>query len=121
MPGGAPMSASLSRLLADLPPATEGQWRALVEKTLKGEPFERLRTHTAEGLVIEPLYAPASGPSLLARPAPRDTAGRDWDLRTLVDHPDPAVANRQALEDLENGAQSLLLALDPSGRAGVAV
>ncbi|MDP8916756.1 MAG: methylmalonyl-CoA mutase family protein, partial [Pseudomonadota bacterium] len=107
-------------LAEDFPPATRERWEALVAKTLKGEPFERLRSRTADGVVIEPLHAPAEAASP-ARPAPAEDPARPWDLRTLVDHPDPAQANTQALGDLENGAASLLLALDPAGRAGVAV
>jgi methylmalonyl-CoA mutase len=42
-------------------------------------------------------------------------------VRTLVDHPDPARANADALDDLNGGAASLLVTLDASGEAGVAV
>jgi methylmalonyl-CoA mutase len=94
------------------------RWRALAEKTLKGAPFERLVTTTYDGLKIEPLYT-AADPVAEARRAPAVDALRPWDLRTVVEHPDPARANAQALGDLENGAQSVLLRLDPSGEDGV--
>src|SRR4030088_2183628 len=35
--------------------------------------------------------------------------GTAWTLMQRVDHPDPAAANAQALEDLENGANGLTL------------
>ncbi|HEY3695173.1 methylmalonyl-CoA mutase family protein [Phenylobacterium sp.] len=107
--------------LAELfPPVDETAWRALVAKGLKGAPFESLTLTTVEGLPIAPLY-PAQG----ARPAafvprPHDP-GRPWDLRTLVAHPDPARANADALRDLEGGAASLVVRIDPTGRNGVAV
>lgn len=96
------------------------QWRTLAEKTLKGAPFERLVTTTYDGLEIEPLYTRAD-PVVEARHAPAVDPLRPWDLRSVVEHPDPARANTQALTDLENGAASLLLRLDPSGADGVAV
>ncbi len=37
-------------------PASHEAWMRLVEKTLKGAAFETLRSRTADGLVIEPLY-----------------------------------------------------------------
>ena len=95
------------------------EWRARAEKTLKGAPFERLVTTTYDGLKIEPLYVEAE-PVAEARRAPAVDALRPWDLRTVVEHPDPARANAQALGDLENGGASLLVRLDPSGADGVA-
>ena len=95
------------------------EWRALAEKTLKGAPFERLVTTTYDGLKIEPLYVEAE-PVAGARRAPAVDALRPWDLRTVVEHADPARANAQALGDLENGGASLLMRIDPSGADGVA-
>ena len=91
-------------LAADFPPATRDEWRKLVDGVLKGAPFERLETRTYDGLSIEPLYqrAPATQP-VVGRPAAA------WTVMQRVDHPDPAVANAQALEDLKNGATGLVL------------
>ncbi len=45
-------------LAAEFPPATHEQWRKLVDGVLKGARFEeRLQSRSADGLVIEPLYA----------------------------------------------------------------
>lgn len=108
-------------LASEFEPADEARWRALVEKGLKGRPFESLTTATADGLKISPLYiAENAAQPLQARPAPSGDPERPWDLRTAVEHPDPARANEQALQDLNGGAQSLLLRLDPTGEAGVA-
>ena len=73
---------------------------------LKGAPFERLESRTYDGLRIEPLYAAA------ARRAHRrgTRTGRGVDAcMQRVDHPDPARANAQALDESENGATGLIL------------
>ena len=101
-------------------PATREAWMRLVEKTLKGASFETLRSRTAEGIVLEPLYTAetAAEPSPVRRPAPGDLQ-RPWDLRAFVAHAEPARAKAQALEELENGAASLLVRADPQALAQV--
>ncbi|MGH6965859.1 MAG: methylmalonyl-CoA mutase family protein [Phenylobacterium sp.] len=107
-----------SKLVGDFPPATEADWRALVAKTLGETPFDSLEKVTVEGLAIEPLYAPAAAPAI----APRASDGdRPWDLRTLTAHPDVVRANSEILRDLEGGAASALVRIDPTGRTGVAI
>ena len=99
-------------LAADFPPADGAAWLELARQSLG----ERLVSTTPGGLSAHALYTADDA----LPPAPgRLQAG--WDICTLVDHPDPAEANAQALEDLEHGATSLVLKLDPSGRDGVAV
>jgi methylmalonyl-CoA mutase len=58
---------------------------------------------------------PAGEAPAAARGGPAVDAERPWEVRTIVDHADPVRANADALQDLENGAASLLLTLDPSG------
>ena len=43
--------------LNEFPPASREDWRKLVERVLKGAPFEKLVSTTYDGLRIEPLYA----------------------------------------------------------------
>ena len=115
---------SSERLAAGFPPATRDEWRKLVDGVLKGAPFARLESRTYDGLTVEPLYA--RKPS--ARAIDGRAAGAAWTLMQRVDHPDPAAANAQALDDLNNGATGLMLVfagsqsadgfgLDPSPRA----
>src|ERR1700687_1829654 len=93
-------------LAAEFPPTSQTDWRKLVEAALKGASFEkRLTSQTYDGLRIEPLYARAVGAKTVAGRAP----GVAWTLMQRVDHPDPAAANAQALQDLENGANGLTL------------
>jgi methylmalonyl-CoA mutase len=93
-------------LASEFPPATREQWLKLVDGVLKGAPFEKkLVSRTYDGLRIEPLYGRRADASPLAGRAD----GAPWQVMARVDHPDPAEANRQALEDLENGAGGLVL------------
>lgn len=102
-------------LAAGFPAPDREAWLALVEKTLKGAPLESLTRRTVEGLPIEPLYEAAVVGSQLIRSAP------GWDVRAAVREPDPASANTEALSELAQGASSLLLRLDATGRDGIAV
>lgn len=90
-------------LAADFPQATREEWRQLVDGVLKGTPFERLTSTTYDGLSIEPLAARRSD----ARPV----AGRGvpWQVMARIDHPDPALANAAARQELQNGATGLSL------------
>jgi methylmalonyl-CoA mutase len=100
-------------LAAEFPPASPEQWRKLVDGVLKGAPFERkLVAKTYDDLRIEPLYArdPRAEP-VLGR-----TPGSPWQIIQRLDHPDPALANAQALQDLEGGATGLSLVF--AGSAG---
>jgi methylmalonyl-CoA mutase len=100
-------------------PAGEDAWRGLVAKTLGDKPFDSLVKSTAEGLAIQPLYAQSPAPAAFP-PRPFD-AGRPWDVRTLSAHPDPARANAELLADLNGGAASVTVKIDPTGQAGVAI
>src|SRR5215510_15198023 len=91
------------KLAAEFPTATREQWRALVDRVLKGRPFATLTAQTTDGIPIEPLYARARQDSRVA-----SRQGR-WQVMVRIDHPDPAAANAQALADLEGGANGLVL------------
>ncbi len=78
----------------DFPAANLDEWRALVEKALKGADFEkRLVTRTADGLKINPLYTradalqstvnelPGAPPFTRGLKPVRDGLG--WDIRTF--------------------------------------
>jgi methylmalonyl-CoA mutase len=90
---------------ADFAPATGEAWRKLVDGVLKGAPFSRLESRTYDGLPIEPLYPRATDAHAIPGRAP----GAAWTIMQRADHPDPATAHAQALDDLENGASGLIL------------
>lgn len=118
MPGPV-LSPQPLKLADDFPATPKAEWLSLVEKTLKGQAFEdALVSRTVNGIAILPLYT--EGPRNPRDLRPRDAA-RPWDLRTVVAHPDPARANADVLKDLEQGAASVLIRIDPTGQNGVAV
>src|SRR5690242_418710 len=86
-------------LAGDFPAATREDWRKLVDAALKGAPFQRLESKTADGLTIAPLYERAAS----AKPICGRTPGAAWRVMQRVDHPDPAAANAQARDDIANG------------------
>jgi methylmalonyl-CoA mutase len=91
-------------LAAEFPGLTRTDWMKRVEAVLKGASFEdRLVSTTADGIRLEPLYRQTAGPRA-ARPTQVP-----WTLFQRVDNSDPASANAQALDDLENGATGLVL------------
>lgn len=99
-------------LAAEFPAATEAQWRKLVDGVLKGAPFEKLQSRSADGLTIEPLYPRAAGAVPIAGRAP----GARWQVMQRIDHPDPDACNAEVLHELDNGADGLVLV--PAGAIG---
>jgi methylmalonyl-CoA mutase len=93
-------------LAAEFPAATQERWRKLTEAALKGADFDKkLVSRTYDGLKIDPLYPRAAG----SRPVAGRKAGEPWTVMQRIDHPDPAAANAQLLDDLENGATGVTL------------
>jgi methylmalonyl-CoA mutase len=91
---------------AEFPPASYEQWRKLAEAALgRGSWEDLLRSHTADGITIEPLYQRAQDSSLVAGRPP----GARWQVLQRIDHPDAASAAAQAIDDLTAGANGLVL------------
>jgi len=78
----------------------EADWQKAAEAALKGASLDALASTTADGVRIEPIYAPAEG----ARPLRTHTP---WRVIARLDHPDAREANAQALDDLAGGADGL--------------
>ena len=115
------LSGTILPLADDFAPPAREDWLRLVEKTLKGETFDNaLVRKTADGLAIQPLYTSDNAPAVVRDLRTRD-ADRPWDLRMRLAHPDPRQSNAEAVKDLEGGAASLLVQIDPTGANGVAV
>ena len=115
-------------LAAEFEPAARADWRRLVAEVLRksgalpadlaGAPESVLAGRTYDGIEIRPLYTaehqapPAGFPGaapFVRGGRPEGSVASGWDLRALHAHPDPAVTNRAALADLENGVTSLWL------------
>lgn len=116
---------------ADFPRGDEAQWRALVDKALKGASFDTLTTRTEHGVAVKPLYrAPdwdgahdASGfpglPPFTRGVRALNDAYLPWDIRQVVAHPDPAAAAAEVMEALNGGVSSVELRIDAAGEQGV--
>jgi methylmalonyl-CoA mutase len=95
------------------PPASEAEWRMLVERVLDGRPFESLVSTTFEGLKIAPLYQRPPNESTHAR---RQHHG-PWTISQRMDHPEPETANQMARSDLDGGADALTLTVSQAHSA----
>ncbi|HSH63858.1 MAG TPA: methylmalonyl-CoA mutase family protein [Methyloceanibacter sp.] len=99
-------------LARDFPAADAAAWKALVAEALKGAPFEALKSRSYDGIEIDPLYGRVAEASVIPGRAP----GAAWAVVQRVDLPNPDAANKQILEDLNNGASGLTLVFE--GAAG---
>lgn len=103
----------------EFPSTTYDQWRSLVERDLKGAPFEKkLVTRTYEGIDIQPLYTATTVKEMRDYHRP---AGPTASLTVLCQeyvHPDPHETNRQILQDVSGGAGGIHLRLDAPARRG---
>lgn len=94
---------------AGFAPASGEEWRRLAEKALAGAPLSQLDSLTDDGIRIAPLLPRAAD----ARPVgPVRAEEGAWTITQRIDDPDPRRANRQALEDVENGATGLALVFE---------
>lgn len=117
------------KLADQFPAAQHAQWRALVDKALKGGDFERrLVSRTLDNIRIEPLYTratlnvaatgmPGEAPMTRGLAPPQPRAG--WDIRQLHADDDPARANAAILDDLAGGVTSVMLRVAAPGQFGL--
>jgi methylmalonyl-CoA mutase len=100
------MTDALPDFASLFPAVGEPEWRARVDGVLKGADFARkLVARTHDGLEIQPLHQARADAALVVGA----NAGRPWATAARVDHPDAESAARQAVEDLEGGADMLAL------------
>lgn len=105
------MRTSYPRLAPAFPAATEEQWRALADRPLGQAHLDAgFVSQTYDGLRIDPLYPKKEAATPIQRPP------GPWRILQRVDHPDPEAANSLARQDLENGANGLVLVFN--GTAG---
>ena len=91
------------------------QWRALAEKALGDSSFEdALVSRTDDGIRIEPLAPRATG--ALPRAMRADPLS-PWIVTQRIDDTDPNRANRQALDDIDQGATGLALVFEGAPNA----
>lgn len=106
------MSADMPHFADAFQMPSEDDWMTLVEKTLRGKPFDKaMRRRTEDGVTVNALETKSSAQ---VRPQP---AGRDGDWAMVSTHrsPDAAQVNADLLEDLLKGASGLALVLGDGG------
>ncbi len=107
------------------PPKSRDDWRALVDKALKGASFDTLVTTTHDDLEIQPIYARADtgvGPGVSIAghtDMARQPVDATWDIRTLHVQSDPQIANAEIIDDLSGGANSICLQMQAPGQPGL--
>lgn len=120
---------SNTRLLSEFDSPTYEQWRAVVERDLKGAPFEKkLITRTPEGIDIQPMYfkealeglshldeMPGSG--LCSRAAdPAGYRGQPWAVAQTMPGAHPAEVNKLLREALGLGQTAINISLNRRAR-----
>lgn len=107
---------NLAKVLGNVefPEANREKWRALAEKTLAGISFDdALVSHTDDAIRIDPIYERDADCSFLPRRSPQ----LPWHIIQRIDDPDPVRANRQALQDVAQGATGLSLVFEGAPNA----
>lgn len=110
--------------ICDFPKPTYEEWKAAVEKSLKGAPFSKLLTRTYEEIVLEPMYQqrnvdhleflsalPGQFPFVRGK-------SRSWLVAQEMSHPVPEKLNEWLLEDLQKGVNALNLVLHDDMKQG---
>jgi methylmalonyl-CoA mutase len=123
---------STINFVEDFPSPTQDEWRAEVDKALKGAPFDKkMLIRTYEGITLRPIYTrkdwPSEGdPSGFPGAAPFTRGGRasggvvsGWDVRQRYVWPDPKSCNDIILNELDRGVTSLILRFDAAAQAGL--
>lgn len=118
-------------LLAEFPPVSYDDWKALVEVELKGAPFDKkMFTRTYEGITLKPIYRREDGEKVAHRaslpgfaPYVRGTrasgyVGQPWAVSQEIAASSPEAFNEAARHGLERGLTALNIVLDQAGRSG---
>ncbi len=109
-------------------PASYDEWLKLVERDLKGAPFDKKLVKRIAGIDVAPLYTSAAGaestglPGLAPFTRGSHTLGHvenGWDVRQVVSNADVSAAALAVGQELQGGATSVLLELDEATRSGI--
>lgn len=98
-------------LFSEFPPISKAEWLQQIAKDLKGKPLEDLNWHLSNGLVVTPFV---HADDFTTPPQPVTGQPVSWEICEEVQVTDPSLANRQALDALEGGAEGLCFWLESS-------
>lgn len=93
-----------SDFFAEFPSVSKTQWLERIAKDLKGKPLDDLYWHLNETVTVDPFGHADDQP---APPAPLHADAGTWAINEDIAPGTPADANRQALEALAFGAESV--------------
>jgi methylmalonyl-CoA mutase len=97
-----------SDFFAEFPSVSKAQWLERIAKDLKGKPLDDLYWHLNETVTVDPFGHADDQP---VPPAPLCTKALPWEINEDIAPSTPADANRQALEALAFGAESVQFSL----------
>ena len=117
---------------SELPPTPYEEWRKVVDKFLKGAPFEkRLITKTYEDIDLQPMYRredvaglphldslPGFAPYLRGT-SPLGYVTQSWDVAQELPYATPAAFNEALRADMSRGQNAVNLVLDHPTLSGV--
>ena len=117
-------------LLDDFHPPTYEEWKEKVQADLKGKPFEKLKTKTIEGILLEPIYTkddlekltgndqfPGFGNNIRGSKI-SGYLKNSWLVSQNISYGDPSEFNRALKSDLEKGQTSINLSVDKAAVLG---
>ncbi|HRI60409.1 MAG TPA: methylmalonyl-CoA mutase family protein [Saprospiraceae bacterium] len=93
-----------NNFLAEFPPVSKEEWLQQIAKDLKDRPLEELDWQVENDLKVSPF---AHADDFALPPVPLYGEPNNWEICEEVFATDAVAANRQALEALEGGAESL--------------
>ena len=117
-------------LLNDFDPPTYEEWKEKVVADLKGAPFEKLKTKTIEGILLDPIYTKDDLEKLTTNDQfpgfDNNIRGskisgylkNSWLVSQNISYGDPAEFNRALKSDLEKGQASINLSVDKATELG---
>ncbi|MBI1649667.1 methylmalonyl-CoA mutase family protein [Hyphomicrobium sulfonivorans] len=119
-------------LASGFDPVSFDTWRQLVDKALKGADYERrLVAKTADGLRIDPIYTRADalagvdgiapGGAPFTRGTSESAQDLGWQIHQRVVEADPAAANKVIMDELDGGANGLVLQIAGPGQNGIRI
>jgi len=100
----------MEKLFGTFPATDAAAWKARLEKDLKGITFDQLSLTDRNGIRIAPFYTaedlpPSSAPAI---------THKDWYICASIAAEDAAAANKQALDELNQGASGLHFVVGPA-------
>jgi len=99
-------------MFEEFSPVSKEQWKERLIQELKGSDYETIVWQTPDGFSQEPWYSPAETGNAGNR-IPFSTTREGWSIAVEIDARNPLEANREAIRQLMNGAETIIFTLSP--------